>query len=270
MKSWDGISARELELLMRNLAKSNPPPILHRYRRDSDWTIKELTVPEVHVAGVSDMNDPFEYRTPLEIDEGKLRARFLDYARERGMDQKAAIKELESFGQNSAKQLADGFEKLRNSSGLICCSANPRSNRMWAYYAGGHKGICVGYSTDYSPFNFARKVTYRDPDGSLDLAAVLSKDPTLLSDNISCRKGSEWEFEEEFRIPIGPFSNEHTRLLPIRAEAIVEIRLGTNISSAFKHKVLGAIRPLPQKPRVIQMGCDHDSFQLTENEAPIT
>ncbi len=75
---------------------------------------------------------------------------------------------------------------------------------MWAYYAGGHKGICVGYSTQFAPFSIARKVIYRDPDGPLDLMDILSKDPTLLSDHVSCRKGAEWKFEEEFRIPIGP------------------------------------------------------------------
>src|SRR5438105_3589078 len=139
---------------------------------------------------------------------------------------------------------------------------------MWAYYGDSHKGICIGYSTAYPPFSVARQVAYRDPDGSLDLLETLEKDPTMLSDLVSCRKGAEWGFEQEFRIPIGPIPNDHTRLLPIAPEAIVEIRLGLKIPIEFRGDVLAAARKLPRPPRIIEMGCDYDKFSLTETEIP--
>lgn len=253
---------------MRNLAKVNPPPILYRYRRQNDWAIKELTAPEVHVAGVLDMNDPFEYRAPISIDVAKLKAAFFKYAQEElGLDQDAANKEVAAVNQQSVESLREHYEEMRKSSGLICCSSNPRSNRMWAYYADSHKGICVGYNTDFSQFGLAREVTYQDPNGAIDLIGILNSDPTLLSDQVSCRKGSEWAFEQEYRVPIGPIPNDHTRLLPIPKEAIVEIRLGINISTDFRTKVLNALKSLSHKPRIIQMGCDPSSFKLTETEA---
>ena len=88
----------------------------------------------------------------------------------------------------------------------------------------------------------------------------------LLSDHLSCRKGTEWDFEQEYRIPVGPFHSDHTRLLPILKNAIMEIRLGAKINSDFKASVLAAVKSYPTKPRIIQMGCDHQTFRLTETE----
>jgi hypothetical protein len=44
----------------------------------------------------------------------------------------------------------------------------------------------------------------------------------------------------------------------------VEIRLGTKIQPDFKARVLDAVKSYPTKPRIIQMGCDHQTFRLTE------
>ena len=40
-----GFSREELEaeMALRFLARANPPPILFRYRRPSDWTIDEIS-----------------------------------------------------------------------------------------------------------------------------------------------------------------------------------------------------------------------------------
>jgi len=260
------MSARELELLSRFVEKANPPTILHRYRRASEWTIKELTVPEVHITGVEDMNDPFEYRTPLRIDIEKLRDSFYRFCCEQhGMDHDQAKQEATSLDSNSTALLHGGIEGLRSNSGLVCCSSDPRSNRMWGYYGEGHKGICIGYGTNFPPFSLAQKVFYRDPTDSIDLLATLEQNPSDLADQFSCRKGLEWEFEQEFRIPVGPFPKDHTRLLPIDPRAIAEIRLGVNISDKFRADVLKTIKRLPRQPQIYKMGCDNNTFRLIEN-----
>lgn len=265
MNPFAGMSLRELELFSRLIEKANPPPILYRYRRASEWTIKELMVPEVHIAGVDDMNDPFEYRAPLVIDVEKLRAEMYLFARNQmGMDHDSAKIEAQALNHNSAILLHRRVEEIRQASGLICCTSNPRSNRMWAYYSDAHKGVCIGYNTEFPPFFLGREVTYRDPDGAIDLLDTLVKDPTQLSDQVSCRKSAEWAFEQEFRVPVGPFPEKHTRLLPIHPEAIVEIRLGAKICPEFKDKIVSLGRGLSHQPRIIQMGCDHQTFSLTE------
>jgi hypothetical protein len=65
-------------------------------------------------------------------------------------------------------------------------------------------------------------------------------------------------------IPIGPIPEENTRLLPIAPAVIVEIRPGATIDPDFRRKVIDAASALPKTPRIIQIGCDHTKFQLTE------
>jgi hypothetical protein len=265
MNPFAGMTPREIEILARFVAKAKPPAILHRYRGNPVFALKEIKTSEVHISAIDDMNDPFEYRTPTSISIEKMRELMRVFAsKQLGMGTEAAKMEGASIDISHVELLQKGLDQLRSSSGLICCSGNPRSNRMWAYYGGAHRGICIGYSTEFSPFCFGREVSYADPKEPIDLLETLDQDPTLLSNYVSCRKGLEWAFEEEFRIPVGPFSEQHTRLLPIAPEAIVEIRLGAKIDSDFKSNVIAAATDLPTRPRLIQMGCDHSNFQLTE------
>ena len=259
------MSLPDLQILARNFGKANPPPILHRYRRASEWTIKELAEPEIHITGVDDMNDPFEYRAPLTVDLEKLRTGFKSYAQTQlRMDASTAKQEAQAIGEIELNYIREKIEALRTASGLICATLDPRSNRMWAYYGDSHRGICVGYATEFSPFCFAREVAYADPTGPVDLLDTLNRDPSQLSDHVSCRKGADWAFEQEYRLPVGPIPENHTRLLPIPPEAIAEIRLGAKICPDFKEKIVNLGRGLAHKPRIIQMGCDHQTFSLTE------
>jgi hypothetical protein len=259
------MSPRELEVLARHFVKANPPPVLYRYRRATDWTLKELAVPEVHVTCVHDMNDPFEYRAPLHVDLEKLRNAFRGHAITRlGMTPAAAKKAADAIGEIELDHVRERLNGLGAASGLVCATRDALSNRMWAYYGDGHRGICVGYATVDPPFCLARAVLYADPDVTLDLLDVLARDPTLLSDHVSCRKGAEWAFEQEYRIPIGPFPQGHTRLLPIVPKLIVEIRLGVKIDPGFRARILEIVRSHLPHARVLQVGCDNRSFRLTE------
>lgn len=65
------------------------------------------------------------------------------------------------------------------------------SVRMWAYYAQSHRGICIGYRTNFLPFCFAMGVNYEDPTQPLDVLATLEGDATLMADHVSLRKGKE-------------------------------------------------------------------------------
>jgi hypothetical protein len=258
----------QLEALISHVGKAPPPPVLHRYRRASRWAIKELSVPELHIAGVVDMNDPFEYRAPIAVELDQLRAGMYTFCQGSGMDHAQASAEAAALDASNAEFLRQLIsDRTRASSGLICMSSDPRSNRMWAYYGDGHKGICIGYCTEFSPFCFAREVAYSDPDAPIDVLGGLNHDdPTILSNLISCRKGAEWAFEQEYRVQVGPIPPDAPRLLPIHPEAIVEIRFGVNISPEFRADVIAVATKLPRKPRLLQMGCSPEAFVLTETE----
>jgi hypothetical protein len=135
---------------------------------------------------------------------------------------------------------------------------------MWAYYADAHKGICIGYRTDKSPFCFAMPVIYENPDNPMEIMSAWANDVTMFCDHLARRKGKEWEFEQEYRIPTGEIPAGRGRTLLVPPESIQEIRLGVNIEPKFREELYCAIQELSHRPEVIQMGCDFNRFTLTE------
>jgi hypothetical protein len=113
------------------------------------------------------------------------------------------------------------------------------------------------------PFNITLEVKYKNLDNPFDVMAAIKNDPTEIATNITFRKAEEWGFEKEYRIA----SNlGDIRQIPFHPSAIKEIRLGARINAnlGFKEKLLEEISHLPQRPKLIQMGCDFDRFILTE------
>lgn len=249
------------------MTEADPPPVLHRYRRPTGRTLEELAAPEIYIAGVEDMNDPLEFLAPSVIDQEKLADRMYKYARTQlQLDHEGALVEANRIDESSVKLLRNGMEELRRNTGLICASANPRSNKMWAYYAEAHKGICIGYTSTFSPFIMAKSVKYKNPKSPFNLLDILRNDPTLLKEVLSCRKGSEWAFEEEYRIPIGPMPPNKTRLLPISQEAIIEIRFGVNVEKKFRDKVIQTVRAYDRPPDIFQMKVNPTNFSIDDHE----
>ena len=108
----------------------------------------------------------------------------------------------------------------------------------------------------------AQKVKYQNPNVPFDVVAASQSDPTEIAANITLRKSSEWEFEEEYRVA----SNlGDIKLIPFPVSAIKEIRFGARIIPEFKQRVLEAVSRLPHRPTLIQMGCDFDRFILNES-----
>jgi hypothetical protein len=268
MNDWlEQLDEGQLETLLRLLKKANPPPILHRYRGDTDWAVKEISNHEIHVPRPDDMNDPFEHRAPLRIDRERLKCAFEAFCRtEHQMDEEAIAREWAVVDDAKIQRISDAIiGGFHHSSGVVSFSSNPSSNRMWGYYAASHRGICISYDTSYHPFNLTFKVIYEDPDEPLEIVDAWETDCTKFCDHLARRKGKEWEFEQEYRLPVGPIPEDHTRLLPVDPASIVEVRLGVNIKDDFKTRVLEAISRLPIRPKAIQMSCDFDRFQLVES-----
>jgi hypothetical protein len=209
------------------LARANPPPILHRYRKPHDWTLKEISEQKLHLTAPDDQNDPFEGRAPVVWNGESIRRAFVErYAPRKGLSRADAEKEFDaSFTSQALKYLQEGYEKIRKDSGIICLSAVPNSIRMWSYYAQSHEGVCLGFDTARHPFFAALKVNYQNPEKPIDLVAIAGADPTQLAEEISLRKAAEWDFEQEYRLIIGQIG-VRSRLVPFEPLALIEVRLG--------------------------------------------
>jgi hypothetical protein len=51
---------REREILANLLARANPPPVLHCYRRPNEWALAEIGKQQIFATSPDDLNDPFE------------------------------------------------------------------------------------------------------------------------------------------------------------------------------------------------------------------
>jgi hypothetical protein len=202
---------------------------------------------------------------PVKIDEEKLKRSFINFCVKNGTGTPAsAAAEFDATAiGNTVATLSSFIDSRRRHSGVVCFSAVPDSIRMWSYYADSHQGICVGYKSTFGPFIAAMKVNYMNPEEPLDLMDALSTDPAMLADHVSLRKASEWDFEKEYRLCVGDLES-NPRLLPFKAEAIEEIRLGAQIKDDFRQKVINAVKQMPHKPKLIQVCCDPNHFVLTE------
>lgn len=257
--------ALEAEMILRFLARANPPPVLFRYRQPNKWTLDEISKHELYAPKSDELNDPFECRAPVFWDVDSMRRMFIEkFAPANGLSTIQAGQEFDSsFGIGMAR-LEEAVEQSRKNTNVVCFSAVPDSIRMWAYYAKAHEGICIGYDTSTKPFNIALKVKYQNPDNQFDVMAAIKNDPTEIAANIAFRKAKEWEFEKEYRIAsdLGDIQK-----IPFHVSSIKEIRLGArvDINPEFKEQLLQTISQLPHRPKLIQMGCDFDRFILTEN-----
>ena len=252
----------EAEVAKKFLARANPPSILHRYRRPTDWMLAEISKCEIYASKPEDLNDPFECSAPVCWNVDLMRRHWVDeYAPMRGLSANEALKEFESSWKWGVQRMAEGLKQKTAQTGIVCFAAKPDSIRMWAYYAESHKGICVGYDTKYRPFNFAISVNYQNPDKPFDVFASLKDDPTEIANHIALRKAEEWSFEDEYRIPVN--IEGMPRLISFESAAIKEIRFGARIEPDFREKVLRAVSVLPTRPKLIQMGCDFERFLLT-------
>jgi hypothetical protein len=260
-----GMPDREREILEKLVARAKPPPILYRYRKANDWALDEIRKQQLFAAKPDDLNDPFECSAPVAINRDSLREYFIEaFAPTRGLSPEQAAKEFdESPFEGIPEMIRGALRNIRDESGMICFSAVPNSIRMWSYYADSHKGICIGFDTTAGPFMAAIKVAYQNPELPLDLAQTLRVDASELGAHITLRKAAEWEFEQEYRIPVGPIGNR-PRAFPFHPSAILQIRLGARITDDFKQRVIEVAASLPNVPKLIQMGCDFDRFLLTE------
>ena len=256
---------RELEIAQKLLARANPPPLLHRYRKPNERALEEIIKQQIFASSPDGLNDPFEYSAAVFWNRDALRKYFIEiYAREIGISAAEAAIQFDTYPQDLVSQkLSAGLEETRQTSGIICLTAVPNSIRMWSYYAQAHEGICVGFDTKAGPFWAAMKVVYKNPDAPVDIPSILLNDPSELAAHISLRKAAEWEFEQEYRIPID-LSGNRPRLLPFHPSAITEIRFGVRIKDDFRHELMKAISHLPRRPKLIQMRCDFERFVLTE------
>jgi hypothetical protein len=105
--------AIEAEMALRFPARANPPPILFRYRRPSDWTIDEISRQQLYAATSQELNDPFECRAPVVWNVELMKEQFIQHAPAFGVSPTKAAEEFDSSREWEMKRLLEKWEATR-------------------------------------------------------------------------------------------------------------------------------------------------------------
>ena len=135
-------------------------------------------------------------------------------------------------------------ESLLSRCGIICFCNNNTDIRMWAYYADGHRGICICFKCEKSPFfdNRLYNVTYDDDIVEFEIH-LNDMDGNLFLRQVST-KAKCWKHEGEYRI-VNPPSSIHKSdgygLKPFPANLIEGIIFGLKTPPEHKKEIIEII-----------------------------
>ena len=153
------------------------------------------------------------------------------------------------------KQNSSYGESVLSRCGIICFCNNSTDIRMWAYYADGHRGICICFKCEKSPFydNKLYNVTYDDNivEFEIDLNDM---DNDLFLRQVST-KAECWQYEEEYRI-VNPstslYESDGYGLKPFPANLIEGVIFGLKTSPEHKREIKNIIEQIDRQINLYQ------------------
>ena len=121
------------------------------------------------------------------------------------------------------KSISEIREASFSKIGVCCFSKNNTDLLMWSHYADFHKGFCLEFDSNISPFSRYFEVTYESefPDINSDL---LFEDNNDFIEKLLSFKSIDWRYEEELRI----LHKESNKSYFYPAKALKAIYFGLN------------------------------------------
>lgn len=160
---------------------TKPPRRLYRFLND-EFGFEALQKQHFKITRISELNDPFEL-SGMHVSTPKYR------------DLPILMKK--------------GY--FNDQTGMLCYSASWKNLVMWAHYADGHKGLCLGFDMSVLPPGSVQKVNYtQSMPSDDDYLARIKETPIDVSDEDRDKfkkiflftKSSHWKYEIEWRILI--------------------------------------------------------------------
>ncbi len=246
---------------------SEPPSILYKYRKLPDkYTEAIFTHGEIYFATVNELNDPFEHFFSYS-DSGP-------YYRIFSPAEKSRYPHTEVTGNTSGVVQLDQETAMqhmldhikRDPQGIFSLCANNKSIPMYAHYAGGFKGVCIGF--DWRHFNLntvgSSNVFYQIPEYEFNDAIVLHGQIKWCF----CEGGIHCKF-------INFSGCEDTKFIPIDNEiknGVEEVRERRILKEIETSLHLNGIRELPPReetPRKVSYALSPPTINSTADWAKV-
>lgn len=269
-----------------DLYSTGPPPPrkLYKYTKwDNNDKLngsrhKLLTVPQLYFASLKSFNDPFDCQLPRGWDS-KTNEEILSYLEKRHSDDREGLlkieRHLETDRNGYLNSLNEADIKMTDSqTGVFCLSSNPTNSLLWAHYATGHRGYCIGYDTNKTvefmrSYCDARNLTFGliNVEYRVELPEL---DPFLEDDEEWFfqryrYKANEWSYEKEYRIILMKQEDlqKNDREVDITVECLAEIVLGSRIGEETEteiRKVVDSLRSSNPELKLMRANMSDKNF----------
>ncbi|MDP4271474.1 MAG: DUF2971 domain-containing protein [Bacteroidota bacterium] len=232
---------------------------LYKYRCDTSRDIKTLVENRLFVPDKNLLNDP----TEMCVDDTELLA-FLEKYKNLSLEVKRIYQELKDF--------------TRTKCGIFSLSKDVKNELLWAYYANGHKGLCIEYDSEkiMESYNYGVSFKNKNPESFplvhridvkySDSYPVLKPEYLNVKDNmvqiLKCLVGTKskrWIQEDEVRL----IFNKHG-YTELDYRAVTGIYYGVNFNDSDKDAIMNKLQGRGIK--YYQMRFEKNSYQMGFDE----
>jgi len=227
------------------------PKILYKYKAISDddredgdsskpYTKNIFTKGELYFSRFDELNDPneaiFDYSThiPIFLSENELNDNLYHDFLNTSKDIEGRI-QLMVNGRTAALHVMQRIN-LHIPYGVLCFTEDRVNSLMFDYYAGGHKGICIGFDwkklglivRDTNKYQHPRKIKYRS------IPPIINPTNAYNFDDVFFTKSKKYKHEKELRLlhTPGVYSSPNNVL-----SAIKEIIFGCAVSPSDRELI---------------------------------
>jgi hypothetical protein len=260
------------------------PRVLYKYRPLNPHTEQLLLQGEIWCSSPDSFNDPFECRPLIHFDmDDPLTKQWLDRQllrkNVRGASAKFDVKRRFRHFYKSPRVLSEEANSTRRDTGIYSLAEKRDDLLMWAHYSAQHTGVCIGFDTEYWPFQFAFRVTYSDSYPVVKRATDTGSETVQAS---LLTKAKCWEYEAEWRVIMKTLDAE-TRAeferidnavarfnlrehgpgsYTISTKAIAELVFGLRVPSPDKKRIAAAVANTGMHTRMFEARQSDSDFKI--------
>jgi hypothetical protein len=253
------------------------PPKLYKYQSiaSGSYALDNLRNGQIWFSKPYLLNDPFDFAIPFTIngtdgeyqefyDEMVNRLKIQGRLDEIEKNESLYVidgKLISKFRKQIEETLLEENQKIINDKfsqmGVTCFSKRFDNVLMWSHYADRHKGLCLEFDTNYSPFNiqeYLHSVIYSELYPSLSPVDIFRS--THLAIDPLITKSKDWETEEEWRLIIA----DGNKLLEYDTKALTAIYFGYSMPD--NQKKLISLMPSSSTARLYNMTRSNTNLKL--------
>jgi len=277
-----------------------PDQLLYKYRSCSERTFEIFTSRKLYFARAEQLNDPLDSQIDIQTEYSRAQKEMAKRLSHEDHERKAFLLFLlnsRSFSEKDSGRrisLNEALQRWIRHLGILSLSKNANDALLWAHYAAGHTGVCLGFAADEITFAGtvrAGEVEYvhspRYVELFFSLVEELGKfvrpweDASSYSDELGEKfyskqiteitrenlfvKSEKWKYEEEFRIVL-----EESGLRDYDPRLLREIVFGTKAHDADIKRIVDILRT-PEWQHVRMKKVRHVSgtfeFEVTDYES---